>query len=245
MTLKKFTYSSRIFRIKYPKFWSIVNKISFGIFEHFSYLQDKIIDYSVNFSNDELYHLSNVLNVMILENNDMKQLYQILLLNTNIYRDSSKSVYDEISQKMHETYRLSMNNVHCNIFYEKSYFQDNLIEYYNEDENELYFALWEHSKWQRMYFNYIMKYLHDISIRLVILKCDIFKMELARYCKPSGTVIDIMINEHLSYVMKLNIELRIYSKKIAKVHYYTDNAFLNPNANAIMKRYRNGITLSS
>jgi len=226
MTLKKFTYSSRIFRIKYPKFWSIVNEISFGIFEHFSYLQDKIIDYSVNFSNEELYHLSNVL--MILENNDMKQLYEILLLDTDIYRYLSKSVHNEIGQKMHETYLLPLNNVYCNIFYEKSYFQDNLIEYYDEDENELYFALWEHSKWQRIYFNYIMKYLHDISIRLAVLKCDIFKMELARYCKPSGTVIDIIINEHLLDVMKLNIELRIYSKKIAKVRYYTDNAFLHP-----------------
>jgi len=104
----------------------------------------------------------------------------------------------------------------------------NFIILNEEDKNDPYVILWELRKQMRVYHYYIMLYVHDLSLKLHILRNNIIKYDLARGGKISGTPLDIIINEQLLDYIDLNKELCIYSKKMNNYFYYSNHSCMYP-----------------
>jgi len=115
--------------------------------------------------------------------------------------------------------------LHCPI--DEYILSKNFIILNEEDKNDPYVILWELRKQMRVYHYYIMMYVHDLSLKLHILRNEIIKYDLARGGKISGTPLDIIINENVLYYMELNKELCMYSKKMNN-HYYSNHSCMYP-----------------
>ena len=91
-----------------------------------------------------------------------------------------------------------------------------------------------------------MCYVYCLTLRMQKIKSEIIKYELSRNGKPSGTIIDILINENYMYYMNLNNEFIKYNKLMNSFNYYGSNIGLNnetnvdlfcPNNNDLMNMY--------
>tara|TARA_B100001175_G_C19506818_1_gene641354 strand:- start:2136 stop:2879 length:744 start_codon:yes stop_codon:yes gene_type:complete len=118
--------------------------------------------------------------------------------------------------------------LHCPI--DEYILSKNFIQLNEQDKNDPYVILWELRKQMRVYHYYIMMYVHDLSLKLHILRNEIIKYDLARGGKISGTPLDIIINENVLCYMELNKELCMYSKKMNN-HYYSNHSCMYPENN--------------
>ena len=93
---------------------------------------------------------------------------------------------------------------------------------------------------------YVMCYVYCLTLRMQKIKSEIIKYELSRNGKPSGTIIDILINENYMYYINLNNEFIKYNKLMNSFNYYGSNIGLNnetnvdlfcPNNNDLMNMY--------
>ena len=246
MTIMKSTAASIAFRTKHLGFWNEIMKISLtGICDDFNGLTEKILKYSINFTNEECFYISESL--FELTDEQIYILTNMLMENNILMGQTVTSMIIEIESKINDIYKNKKKSIICTHIKETPYISTILPEeqinlpFYNINYN-----LWDFSKMGRIYFTMIMKYLHDVSIRMAMLKTTIIKIELVCYSKNPAhnfnqynkkRAFDAIINEQLLKLMELNNELVCYSGKLSKLNYYTDSQFLYPNVMALIARY--------
>lgn len=246
MTMLKSTYSSMTFRTHHLKFWNNIAKIEFtGFCDNLNMLIEKILKYSINFTNEDCFYLSET--IFGLSDEEIERLNNTIMDNIAIMNESVPSIISEIDSKISGTYKNKKKNIICTNILETPYISATSPEnQINEPFYFIHYNIWEYSKMKRIHFTIIMKYLHDVAIRMAMLKSTIIKIELVCYSKkPTNNhqeyhkkiALDILVNEQVVQLMKLNKELIRYSGEISKIHYYTDSMFLYPNAMALMARY--------
>lgn len=246
MTMLKSTYSSMTFRTHHLKFWNKIAEIELtGFCENLNKLIEKILKYSINFTNEDCFYLSET--IFGLSNKEIELLNNTIIDNIAIMNESVPSIISEIDSKISGTYKNKKKNIICTNILETPYISaTSPEEQVNEPFYFIHYNIWEYSKMKRIHFTIIMKYLHDIAIRMAMLKSTIIKIELVCYSKKPTNhyrqyhkkiALDIIVNDQVMQLMELNKELIRYSGEISKIHYYTDSMFLYPNAMALMARY--------
>ena len=246
MTMLKSTYSSMTFRTQHLNFWNNIMKIELTEFcENLNKLIEEILKYSINFTNEDCFYLSET--IFGLSNEDIELLNNTITDNIAIMNESLPSIISEIDSKISGTYKNKKNNIICTNILETPYISaTSPEEQVNEPFYFIHYNIWEYSKMKRIHFTIIMKYLHDVAIRMAMLKSTIIKIELVCYSKKPTNyhqqyhkkkALDILVNDQVMQFIELNKELIRYSGEISKIHYYTDSMFLYPNAMALMARY--------
>lgn len=246
LTMLKSTSASMTFRRIHPMFWNNIMEIeTIGTYPNINDIIEEILKYSMNFTNEDCFYLSET--IFGLPKEEIELLNNTILDNIIAMNESVPSIITEVDSKISDTYKNKKKTIICTNIVETPYISaTSPEEQVNEPFYFIHYNIWEYSKMKRIHFTIIMKYLHDIAIRMAMLKSTILKIELVCYCKnPTNyhhqyhkkIALDILVNNQVMQFIKLNKELIRYSKEISKIHYYTDSPFLYPNAMAFTARY--------
>lgn len=140
----------------------------------------------------------------------------------------NKQIHDEIVGKMNRIHTVGGkgSKIECPI--KDVFLSQNFMRISYISSNDPYVIMWELRKKSQIYHYYVMLYVFDLSIRLQEIRNTIFKYELARNHKYSGTVLDVLVDEQFVTYMDINQELRKYSKKLKETCFYTHHPCMYP-----------------
>ena len=247
--------SSHKFSEKYPKFWEILSSYRFDEAE-FNYLSKIVIENIANFGKGGLKTISygfklymetsitNELETLMNFHKKIQKECEKCFIKADILHNSIVKIIDPIF-----TYNDFEYN-YPNCLYKKikcpyqKYYKNKYADLTEQYPFMYYFTDLKNSV-QRGHY-YVMCYVYCLTLRMQKIKSEIIKYELSRNGKPSGTIIDILINENYMYYMNLNNEFIKYNKLMNSFNYYGSNIGLNnetnvdlfcPNNNDLMNMY--------
>ena len=176
------------------------------------------------FNRNELFYISGFL--VSLKDKFENDNYIIGLNNYNIFvkkldnkikdlKINMKKIKNNMFEKIpHYFTRINnINNVydiipHC--FVEKSVTRNNLIQLDEKKLIKLYNVFFEFKSILRKSYYYYLLYVNDLILINQYVKTQIIKMELARYCKMSGTALDCIIHFYMNCYINNEKEINNY-----------------------------------
>lgn len=247
--------SAHKFSEKYPKFWEVLSSYKFDENE-FEYLSKIVIENIANFGKEGLKTISYVFK-LYMELSVNNELDLLMRFHKTIQKECEKSFVKadmlhnsivKIIDPMFTYNDIEYNHPNClykriKCPYEK-YYKNEYADLTEEYPFMYYFIDLKNSV-QRGHY-YVMSYVYYLTLRMQKIKSEIIKYELSRNGKPSGTIIDILIDENYMYYMNLNNEFIKYNKLMNSFNYYGSNIGLNnetkqnlfcPNNNDLMNMY--------
>ncbi len=247
--------SAHKFSEKFPKFWEILSSYKFDENE-FEYLSKIVIENIANFGKEGLKTISYVFK-LYMETSITNELELLMRFHKTIQKECEKSFVKadmlhnsivKIIDSMFTYNDFEYNYPNC--LYKKikcpyqKYYKNKYADLTEQYPFMYYFIDLKNSV-QRGHY-YVMCYVYCLTLRMQKIKSEIIKYELSRNGKPSGTIIDILINENYMYYMNLNNEFIKYNKLMNSFNYYGSNIGLNnetnvdlfcPNNNDLMNMY--------
>lgn len=223
-----------------------VNDVSESYESTFKYIQDVVISFISNFSDNDLTMLDNYLCDLLGEasgrNNrlfmSVLDFHNIIHNEINITEKTCNEIHNELVCKISNDYLITnkeCKTIICPLKYINLTREFSALN--DDDLDEPYVSLWLLRKQRRIYFHYIMMYVFDICLRMQKIKSMLIKMDIARYGSEEGSSIDFVINEYTLCYMEYNKELIKYMKKLKDCKHYSDHHSMYPNNIHLMCRY--------
>lgn len=213
-----FESAAHLFSQKNPHFWKILRKYSFE-YDEFFYIYETIVDNIANFSPTSMTTLAYCIDLYI--TTSIHEVSTTILksmsdLGSRIKHSDIRAdmIHNTIVQKIGDNFKY-MENLHMRI--KCPYVRDKYNTYENTD---IYYQLLDYNNSVKRGHFYVMLYVFDLTLRMQKIKSEIIKYELARDCRPSGTILDVLIDENFLYYRELNKEFKIYNKIMREFNYY-------------------------